>query len=81
MIFIAYIIFFLLGFCFAQWVIPFLDTLCGFICTFFEEKKGKIALRMIKIQAAIDSEEASEKSPAIGFDWCCEEEGDEELDD
>lgn len=36
---------------------------------------------MIKIQAAIDSEEASEKSPAIGFDWCCEEEGDEELDD
>lgn len=61
---------------------PIFDSLVGLLCTYFEAKKGKIALKMVKIQAAIDASEAGEKSPAIGFDWCCEdEEGDETEED
>lgn len=73
------LLFFICGVAFAEWIIPVIDSLVSLFCTWIETRKGRCAVTIAKLQNTL--EEPTEKSPAIGFEWVNEEEGDEEIED
>ncbi len=73
------LLFFICGVAFAEWIIPVIDSLVSLFCTWIETRKGQCAVTIAKLQNTL--EEPTEKSPAIGFEWVNEEEGDEEIED
>ena len=78
MIFILYLLFFLLGAISAAYLRPILETLVELLITFLEERKGRIAIRIAKLQEQISGCQCEERAPAVGFAWCDDEEEDEE---
>ena len=71
-----------MGIVFIQWIFPIIDGLVSWLMTYIEERKGRIALRITKIQAELEEGSCCEKSPAIGFQWVKDEEEEvEEQDD
>lgn len=73
------LLFFICGVAFAEWIIPVIDSLVSLFCIWIETRKDRCAVTIAKLQNTL--EEPTEKSPAIGFEWVNEEEGDEEIED
>lgn len=73
------LLFFICGVAFAEWIIPVIDSIVSLFVTYVETKKGRCAVTIAKLQNTLEN--PPEKSPAIGFEWVSEEEGDEEVED
>lgn len=77
MVFILYLLFFIIGIVFYEWIFPLIDSAVQLILVHLEEKKNKVAVRIAKIQSQIKNADG-ESTSAIGFPWIEEE---EELED
>lgn len=78
MVFIIYILFFIIGIVFYEWIFPLIDSAVQLLLVHLEEKKNKVAVRIAKIQSQLEKSD-EDSTPAIGFPWIEEEE--EELED
>lgn len=77
------LLYFILGIAFYGLVIPIAESIISLFCSYIEYLKGKIQVKMLKLQKEI---EADDKEPiyAIGFDTSCGitlEDDDEEWED
>lgn len=71
-----YLLFFILGIICYEWIFPLIDSFFQLLLLHLEEKKSKVGVRVAKIQSQIEKPE--EATPAIGFPWVEDEEGDDE---
>ena len=78
MVFIIYLLFFIIGIVFYEWIFPLIDSAVQLLLVHLEEKKNKVAVRITKIQSQLEKPDG-DSTPAIGFPWIEEEE--EELED
>lgn len=62
------LLYFILGIAFYGLVIPICESIVSLICTFFEYQKGKLSLKMVKLQMEIDKSSDKVDTYAIGFD-------------
>lgn len=78
-------LYFILGIVFYGFAIPIAESIVSLIVTFFEWLKGKLSVKMVKLQLEIDSAENKESTYAIGFDTDCytslSDEDEEEMED
>lgn len=73
-------IYFILGMLFYGAAIPVIESVISLICTYMEYLKGKLSVKMVKMQEEINGSE-KETTYAIGFHTGIDEEIPEEDDD
>lgn len=59
---------FILGIAFYGLVMPVLESIVAYIATYFEYKKGKYTLKLMKMQNELECDCGKESTYAIGFD-------------
>lgn len=71
------LLYFILGIVFYGLTMPILESICALIVTFFEYLKGKLTVKMMKMQSEVDKM-SEPPEHAIGFEWVADEEESEE---